>query len=31
MTLTVTETDTKVVVCTFRLVYGQRPRIMKCR
>src|SRR6201995_2791035 len=31
MTLTVTETDTKVVVGTFTLVYGQRPRIMKCR
>ncbi len=31
MTLTVTETDTKEVVGTFTLVYGQNPRIVKCR
>jgi hypothetical protein len=31
MTLTVTESDTKEVVGTFTLVFGQRPRVMKCR
>jgi hypothetical protein len=31
MTLTVTESDTKEVVGTFTLVYGQRPHLMKCR
>jgi hypothetical protein len=31
MTLTVTETDTKVVVGTFTLVYGQKPHVVKCR
>jgi hypothetical protein len=31
MTLTVTESDTKKVVGTFTLVFGQRPRVMKCR
>jgi hypothetical protein len=31
MSLTVTESDTKEVVGTFTLVYGQQPRLMKCR
>jgi hypothetical protein len=31
MTLNVTESDTKEVVGTFTLVYGQKPQIMKCR
>jgi hypothetical protein len=31
MSLTVTETDTKEVVGTFTLVYGQQARLMKCR
>jgi len=31
MTLTVTESDTKELVGTFTLVYGQRPHLMKCR
>jgi len=31
MTLTVTESDTKEAVGTFTLVFGQRPRVMKCR
>jgi hypothetical protein len=31
MTLTVTESDTKEAVGTFTLVYGQQPRLMKCR
>jgi hypothetical protein len=31
MTLTVTETDTKELVGTFTLVYGQKPHIVKCR
>jgi hypothetical protein len=31
MTLTVTESDTKEAVGTFSLVYGQQPRLMKCR
>jgi hypothetical protein len=31
MTLTVTEIDTKELVGTFTLVYGQTPHLMKCR
>jgi hypothetical protein len=31
MTLSVTETDTKEIVGTFTLVYGQKPHIVKCR
>jgi hypothetical protein len=31
MTLTVTESDTKELVGTFTLVYGQRPQLTKCR
>jgi hypothetical protein len=31
MTLTVTEADTKELVGTFTLGYGQSPRLMKCR
>jgi hypothetical protein len=31
MTLTVNESDTKEIVGTFTLVYGQKPQIMKCR
>jgi hypothetical protein len=31
MTLTVTESDTKEMVGTFSLAYGQQPRLMKCR
>ena len=31
MTLTVTESDTKEMVGTFTLVYGQQPHLMKCR
>jgi hypothetical protein len=31
MTLTVTESDTKELVGTFTLGYGQRPHLMKCR
>lgn len=31
MTLTVTETDTKEIVGTYTLVFGQKPQIMKCR
>jgi hypothetical protein len=31
MTLTVTESDTKELVGTFTLVYGQTPHLMKCR
>src|SRR5947209_6144391 len=31
MTLTVTESDTEEAVGTFTLVFGQRPRVMKCR
>lgn len=31
MMLTVTESDTKEVVGTFTLVFGQTPRVMKCR
>jgi hypothetical protein len=31
MSLTVTEIDTKEVVGTFTLVYGQQARLMKCR
>ena len=31
MTLNVTEIDTKEDVGTFTLVFGRRPRVMKCR
>jgi hypothetical protein len=31
MTLTVTESDTKEILGTFTLVYGQQPHLMKCR
>jgi hypothetical protein len=31
MTLTVTESDTREVVGTFTLIYGQPPHLMKCR
>lgn len=31
MTLTVTESDTKELVGTFTLVYGQTPHVVKCR
>jgi hypothetical protein len=31
MTLTVTESDTREIVGTFTLIYGQTPRLMKCR
>lgn len=31
MTLSVTESDTKELVGTFTLVYGQKPHIVKCR
>lgn len=31
MTLTLTETDTNETVGTFTLVFGQPPRVMKCR